>query len=94
MFIEDLGAALADLRASGASTRVLFLDASDDAFPVTVRIPELGVEEVWPTRADVLPIDVGTVQPWSPDAPYLYETQVSSAAETRTLPPGTWLVGS
>ena len=31
MFIDDLGAALADLRASGARTRVLFLDASDDA---------------------------------------------------------------
>jgi RNase adapter protein RapZ len=31
VFIEDLGAALADLRASGARTRVLFLDASDDA---------------------------------------------------------------
>jgi UPF0042 nucleotide-binding protein len=30
VFIEDLGAALADLRASGASTRVLFLDASDE----------------------------------------------------------------
>jgi UPF0042 nucleotide-binding protein len=30
VFIEDLGAALADLRASGATTRVLFLDASDE----------------------------------------------------------------
>ena len=30
VFIDDLGAALADLRASGARTRVLFLDASDD----------------------------------------------------------------
>jgi UPF0042 nucleotide-binding protein len=30
VFIEDLGAALADLRASGVSTRVLFLDASDE----------------------------------------------------------------
>jgi UPF0042 nucleotide-binding protein len=30
VFIDDLGAALADLRASGARTRVLFLDASDE----------------------------------------------------------------
>jgi RNase adapter protein RapZ len=29
-FIEDLGAALAELRASGVNTRVLFLDASDE----------------------------------------------------------------
>ncbi len=30
VFIEDLSAALADLRASGVNTRVLFLDASDE----------------------------------------------------------------
>jgi RNase adapter protein RapZ len=30
VFIDDLGAALADLRTSGARTRVLFLDASDE----------------------------------------------------------------
>jgi UPF0042 nucleotide-binding protein len=30
VFIEDLGAALDDLRGSGAKTRVLFLDASDE----------------------------------------------------------------
>ena len=30
VFIEDLGAALDDLRKSGAETRVLFLDASDE----------------------------------------------------------------
>ena len=37
VFIDDLGAALADLRASGARTRVLFLDASDDAAGPPVR---------------------------------------------------------
>jgi RNase adapter protein RapZ len=31
LFIDELASALASLRASGASTRVLFLDASDDA---------------------------------------------------------------
>jgi RNase adapter protein RapZ len=30
MFLEELSLALAELRASGASTRILFLDASDD----------------------------------------------------------------
>jgi len=30
MFLEELSASLAELRASGASTRMLFLDASDD----------------------------------------------------------------
>ncbi|MCU1428956.1 MAG: putative P-loop-containing kinase [Actinomycetia bacterium] len=31
MFLDELGAALAELRKSGVSTRILFLDASDDA---------------------------------------------------------------
>jgi RNase adapter protein RapZ len=31
MFLDELGASLAELRRSGASTRILFLDASDDA---------------------------------------------------------------
>jgi UPF0042 nucleotide-binding protein len=30
MFLDELGSALAELRATGASTRILFLDASDD----------------------------------------------------------------
>jgi UPF0042 nucleotide-binding protein len=31
MFLDELGASLAELRRSGVSTRILFLDASDDA---------------------------------------------------------------
>jgi RNase adapter protein RapZ len=31
MFLDELGASLAELRHSGANTRILFLDASDDA---------------------------------------------------------------
>ncbi|PSL37484.1 beta-galactosidase [Labedella gwakjiensis] len=83
--IDDVGV-LADLdEHTGAGCLTLDLVASDSAFPVTVRIPELGVETTWATRADVLPIDAGPVQPWSPDQPYLYEATVSSAAETRSL---------
>ena len=37
VFIDDLGGALADLRATGARTRVLFLDASDDDARAPVR---------------------------------------------------------
>jgi beta-galactosidase len=70
---------------TGSGSLALDLVASDAAFPVSVRIPELGVDHTWATRADVLPLDAGTVQPWSPDHPYLYETHVSSAEETRSL---------
>ena len=48
VFIDDLAGALADLRASGASTRVLFLDASDEMFRTvsnshTAEFLEIGV---------------------------------------------------
>ncbi|MFJ3673082.1 glycoside hydrolase family 2 TIM barrel-domain containing protein [Streptomyces sp. NPDC090106] len=55
------------------------------AFPVTLRIPELGVERVWATAADVAPFDIAEVLPWSAEEPRLYEATVSSAAETVTV---------
>jgi beta-galactosidase len=55
------------------------------AFPVTLRIPELGVERVWETAADVAPVDVPEVQPWSAELPRLYDATVSSAAESIAL---------
>ncbi|MFE5031527.1 glycoside hydrolase family 2 TIM barrel-domain containing protein [Streptomyces sp. NPDC056683] len=58
------------------------------AFPVTLRIPELGVERVWETAADVAPVDVPEVEPWSAEVPRLYDVTVSSAAESITLRAG------
>ncbi|WP_307060543.1 glycoside hydrolase family 2 TIM barrel-domain containing protein [Streptomyces achromogenes] len=55
------------------------------AFPVTLRIPELGVERVWATPADVAPLDIAGVEPWSAEQPRLYDATVSSAAESITL---------
>ena len=55
------------------------------AFPVTLRIPELGVEQVWATPADVTPVDIAAVEPWSAERPRLYDATVSTAAETVTL---------
>ncbi|MEU4091786.1 glycoside hydrolase family 2 TIM barrel-domain containing protein [Streptomyces sp. NPDC026673] len=54
------------------------------AFPVTLRLPELGVERVWESAADVAPFDVGEVEPWSAERPRLYDATVSTAAETIT----------
>ncbi|BBJ37682.1 hypothetical protein SSPO_004000 [Streptomyces antimycoticus] len=54
------------------------------AFPLTLRIPELGIEQVWATAADVAPLDVAEVAPWSAERPRLYEATVSNAAETIT----------
>ncbi|MFD4230522.1 glycoside hydrolase family 2 TIM barrel-domain containing protein [Streptomyces sp. NPDC058545] len=52
------------------------------AFPVTFRLPELGVEQVWATAADVAPLDIDGVEPWSAEQPRLYDVTVSTAAES------------
>lgn len=59
--------------------------ASATAFPVTLRIPELGVEQVWATPDDVAPVDIAEVEPWSAELPRLYDATVSTAAETVSL---------
>jgi beta-galactosidase len=56
-----------------------------DGFPVTLRVPELGVEQVWETPADVVPLDLDGVRPWSAELPRLYDATVSTAAETVSL---------
>ncbi|MGH1551324.1 sugar-binding domain-containing protein [Streptomyces sp. L7] len=45
------------------------ITADAAAFPVTLRIPELGVERVWATPADVTPVDIAAVEPWSAEQP-------------------------
>ncbi|WP_340373950.1 glycoside hydrolase family 2 TIM barrel-domain containing protein [Streptomyces sp. SS7] len=61
------------------------ITADAAAFPVTLRIPELGVERVWATPADVAPLDIADVEPWSAERPRLYDVTVSSAAESIAL---------
>ncbi|GAA3834308.1 glycoside hydrolase family 2 TIM barrel-domain containing protein [Streptomyces chiangmaiensis] len=58
------------------------------AFPVTLRLPELGVEQVWDTAADVTAFEIDGVEPWSAEQPRLYDVTVSSAAETISLRAG------
>ncbi|WP_432251304.1 glycoside hydrolase family 2 TIM barrel-domain containing protein [Streptomyces sp. HNM1019] len=59
--------------------------AGPAAFPLTLRIPELGVEQVWNTAAEVKRLDIAGVEPWSAERPRLYDAAVSSAAEHITL---------
>ncbi|MFF3934944.1 glycoside hydrolase family 2 TIM barrel-domain containing protein [Streptomyces phaeofaciens] len=61
------------------------ITADPAAYPVTLRVPGLGVERVWATPADVAPLDVADVEPWSAERPHLYDATVSTAAETVTL---------
>ncbi|MDQ0947035.1 beta-galactosidase [Streptomyces phaeochromogenes] len=61
------------------------ITADAAAFPVTLRIPELGVEHVWAAPADVTPVEVTGVEPWSAERPRLYDATVSTAAESIAL---------
>lgn len=59
--------------------------AAAEAYPVTMRIPELGVEATWRTSGEVSSIDVGEVQPWSAELPRLYDATVTATGETVRL---------
>ncbi|MFJ4988640.1 glycoside hydrolase family 2 TIM barrel-domain containing protein [Streptomyces sp. NPDC088732] len=64
------------------------ITAEAAAFPVTLRVPELGVEKVWASAADVAPFAVDGVEPWSAELPRLYDVTVSTAAERIELRAG------
>ncbi|HEX5812687.1 MAG TPA: glycoside hydrolase family 2 TIM barrel-domain containing protein, partial [Pseudonocardia sp.] len=55
------------------------------AFPVTVALPELGVERRFASAADVTAFDVGSIEPWTAETPRLYDATVSSPGETVAL---------
>ncbi|WP_426624302.1 glycoside hydrolase family 2 TIM barrel-domain containing protein [Leifsonia sp. McL0607] len=81
--LEDvwLRAAFAD----GRGTVEPEVTATAEAFPVTLRLPELGVEVVWASPADIAPVTVGAVDPWSAESPRLYDATVASRGETVSL---------
>ncbi|WP_405962211.1 DUF4981 domain-containing protein [Streptomyces sp. NBC_00723] len=64
------------------------ITAEPTAYPVTLRIPELGIERTWSDPAEVAPFDIAEVEPWSAERPRLYDVTVSTAAETVTLRAG------
>jgi beta-galactosidase len=78
--IEDawLRAAYSD----GHGTVTAEMTADADAYPLTLRIPELGVEQVWNSAAEVERFDVDEVEPWSAETPRLYVATLSNAAES------------
>ena len=61
------------------------LTATDDAYPVTLAIPALGVNVTWQSAADVASVTIDGVEPWSADTPTLYDATVASAAETISI---------
>jgi beta-galactosidase len=75
-----------DYRAhDGAGVLEAELTASVASFPITLSVPELGIEQTWANPAEVAPITIEDVEPWSAESPRLYEAHVSNAAESITL---------
>ena len=71
--------------ATGTGWLLPEIRAGRSAYPVTVRVLELGVETTFAAPEDVTAIEAGEVEPWSADVPRLYAAEVSNAAETRSL---------
>ncbi|MBS1906249.1 MAG: DUF4981 domain-containing protein [Actinobacteria bacterium] len=61
------------------------IDAADAAYPLTLRLPELGVQVRWSTPGEVGPVRVPGVEPWSAEVPRLYDVTVASSVETVTV---------
>ena len=59
--------------------------AAEQAFPIEIQIPDLGVQQRFVRSSDLGAFSVGKVEPWSAEAPRLYEARVSSAGETLSL---------
>jgi beta-galactosidase len=78
--IEDVWLRTSYRDGAGAVDPEIVADGS--AFPVTLRIPELGVEAVWQTPVDVGPVAVGEVEAWTAETPRLYAATVSGRGET------------
>ena len=70
---------------TGAGTVDPEITAGSADNPVTLSIPELGVDVTWNSAADVAPVFIDTVEPWSAEIPRLYDATVTSAAETVSL---------
>ncbi len=59
--------------------------AGADAWPITIRVPALGIDTTFESAAELAPIPVGEVAPWSADRPNLYDAEVSSTSEVLGL---------
>jgi beta-galactosidase len=69
----------------GGAAIVPEITAGEAAYPVTLSVPELGVEVTWATPADVAPVELDAVEPWSAETPRLYDATVSSTGGAETI---------
>lgn len=69
----------------GAGSITAEITASPNAFPIALKVPELGINVTWNSPEEVTRVTIDAVEPWSAEVPRLYDATVSSATETLTL---------
>lgn len=70
---------------TGAGTLETEVRARDDAYPLRLSVPELGIDTVWADASAVRPIRIEQVQPWTAESPRLYDATVTSAGDAETI---------
>lgn len=86
--IDDVWLRTAYDHETGAGTLTPELTVGPDSYPITVAVAELGLRQVIEGPADVAPIPVPEVEPWSAEVPRRYEATVSSRGERVRLQVG------
>lgn len=59
--------------------------APHNAYPIRLSVPELDIDVLWNSAADVSPVTVDAVEPWSAEIPRLYDATVAGKGETISL---------
>ena len=83
--VEDVWVRASFDHRTGAGLVSTELRAAAAAFPVRMRVPELGVDVEWASAADIAPITIDLVDPWTAERPRLYAASVESAGRAETI---------
>jgi beta-galactosidase len=83
--VEDVWARTGFDHRTGAGWLSTELRAEGAAFPVRLRVPELGIDVEWLDAAAVAPIEIAAVDPWTAESPRLYEATVVSRGGAETI---------
>jgi beta-galactosidase len=70
---------------TGAGLLSTELRARDDAFPVRLQVPELDIDVEWSVPADVAPIEISGITPWTAERPRLYDATIVSGRGAETI---------
>lgn len=83
--IDDVWLRTSFDHANGSGAIDAEITADETAYPVRLSVPELDLDVVWHSPADVAPVAITAVEPWSAEVPRLYAATVASTGETVSL---------